>query len=428
MARVAELHVLALSPLPQHTRHLWEHCVASIRSAEDLGCSGPVDIIVDACRAVRADAVTTLSEFALLAVSGAARALGMRHAGENAVRARDKRLMRSTWRDAGVPSPDFRVVSSLDQLRARLDDLHLPVLLKPAWGAGSIGVTVIERCDQAEAAWTTATHALRGAMDAGLGELTDLATPSDFLIEEVIRGSTEGWFEPGSGYGDYLSVEGIVEGGAYHPLCITTRLPTIPPFTELSNLAPCVLSEEKQRRIETVARNAVNALGLDTCGTHTELKLLADGSIQLIESAARLGGVNVAREMDAVFGVDPIELLTRALLGQSVDLPPHMLTEGHGAAGSLSIIATDSAGRPWAGGERIWDSRAVDWHGLLSAGSRIEAVPGLTIPDGSAMPRYGSANGARDYAGLFYLRASDAQTLVRDCYSVLDGLEAALRT
>ena len=72
MARVAELHVLALSPLPQHTRHLWEHCVASIRSAEDLGCSGPVDIIVDACRAVRADAVTTLSEFALLAVSGAA--------------------------------------------------------------------------------------------------------------------------------------------------------------------------------------------------------------------------------------------------------------------------------------------------------------------------------------------------------------------
>src|SRR4051794_34945022 len=68
MARVAELHVLAFSPLPQHTRHLWEHCVASIRSAEDFGCSGPIDAIVDTCRAVRADAVATLSEYALLAV------------------------------------------------------------------------------------------------------------------------------------------------------------------------------------------------------------------------------------------------------------------------------------------------------------------------------------------------------------------------
>ena len=68
------------------------------------------------------------------------------------------------------------------------------------------------------------------------------------------------------------------------------------------------------------------------------------------------------------------------------------------------------------------------WSGLLSAGTSIEVVAGLSIGDGSVMPRYGTANGARDYAGLFFVQARDPHTLVRDSYRVLDGLEVALQT
>ncbi|WP_346137229.1 hypothetical protein [Lentzea roselyniae] len=43
--------------------------------------------------------------FGVLLVAHVADRLGLAGAGPNIVRARDKRLMRETWRDAGVPIP-----------------------------------------------------------------------------------------------------------------------------------------------------------------------------------------------------------------------------------------------------------------------------------------------------------------------------------
>jgi biotin carboxylase len=426
VAEMADVHVLALEPYPLHVEHLWRDKALSVREVHAFGEAQVVDTIVARAREIGATGIMTVSEFCILGVNKAAEILGLRSAGPNLVRSRDKRLMREVWRNAGVPSPNFRPVSSLEELEAALAVLKLPVLLKAAWGAGSLGQVPIYHAGDAETAWKTATGALDAAFASGFRELMVPGSPRDLLVEEIIKGSTGGWYEPDSGYGDYLSVEGMVDGGVYHPLCITARIPTIPPFTELSNLAPCELSEDRQRAIEQVARTAVDALELDTCATHTELKLMADGSISLIESAARPGGVNIARQMATVFGLNPVTMLARALLGQPVEYPERMLTTGNGAAGSVSIIATDSSGRPWAARERMWDSREVDWSQLISPDSTIEVVS--SVPDGTPMPRYGAANGATDYAGLLFLTARDAPTLLRDSYSVLNGLECALKT
>lgn len=127
-------------------------------------------------------------------------------------------------------------------------------------------------------------------------------------------------------------MEGIVADGRYHPLCITGRMPTVAPFTERASLAPAALPESAQRRIEEVSRAAVDALGLDTCATHTEIKLGADGAMWLIETAARFGGVMTTRQVETVFGLDMIGMLVRQLLGRDVAYPERMLTEGEGAA------------------------------------------------------------------------------------------------
>lgn len=425
LAQATDVHLLALSPLPAHTRHLWSQSVVSMRSVDVSGGAAVAEIVATAQR-VGAKAVLALSEFLVVSVAQAAEILGLQGAGPNVVRSRDKRLMRRTWRDTGVPSPRFRAVSSTDDLRDALDQLRLPVLLKAAWGAGSVAQTVISKRTEADRAWATATSALRAASRNRFRDLSERASSVDLLVEEIIEGSTEGWFERGSGYGDYLSIEGIVDHGRYHPLCITTRLPTIPPFTEVSNLAPCVLSEDKQRRIESIARRAVDALGLDTCATHTEMKLQRNGDLCLIESAARFGGVNIVRQIETVFDIKPIQMLARALLGEPVEYPDQMLTAGRAAAASLSIIATDASGQPWRRERPIWNSKAVDWSKLLSAESAIETVIGLSLPDGTPMPISDGADGSLAYAGLFFLKAPDAETLVRDSYSVLNGLESAL--
>ncbi len=182
-----------------------------------------------------------------------------------------------------------------------------------------------------------------------------------------------------------------------------------------------------QRKVESVARGAVDALGLQTCGTHTEIKLMDNGELSVIESAARLGGAMIAGQVEHAFGYEPIGMLVDGLLGLPARFPERMLTDrdAGGAAASLSLIATDAAGVPWAK-DLVWDENLVDWTGMVTAGSRISAVPGATIANGTPMPRYDLSSGILALGGILFLRAANADIFVRDSLAVLNGLESAL--
>ncbi|MFB7665864.1 acetyl-CoA carboxylase biotin carboxylase subunit family protein [Kitasatospora sp. NPDC056138] len=425
MAACGELHVLALASLPTTGEDVWRPCCTGI----DLVTDPPrgealVELIVEHAKAVGADAVLTLSEFAVLAVAHAASRLGLAGAGPGILRARDKRLMRETWAAAQVPIPRFRRVDSVQDLHTALDELTPPLLLKPAWGAGSVAQLVLTSPADAVPAWAEIEPALHAGSRVGMNELYAADTDRHRLVEEIAQGSTEGWYEE-PGYGDYVSVEGIVADGVYHPLSITAKLPTVPSFVEVASTAPCVLPVPLQRRIEDVSRQAVDALGLETCGTHTELKLMADGQLVVIETAARFGGLLTTRQVHEVFGVDPIGMLVRQLLGERVEYPAAMLTDGVRAAASVAVVPTDAAGVPWRTGP-VWNPQAVDWQSLLSPGSTIEPVPAFAMPTGRPTPVFDPSAGSRNWLGVYLLSAADAATLLRDCNAVLDGLEAAL--
>lgn len=429
IAARGDVHLLTVRQPAPHTVGLWAgHCASVIvPPSNEIHGEDLVEYIKQTALRVRADAVMTLSEFALIAVADAARELGLRSSGPNTSLSRDKRLMRATWRQAGVPCPRFRIVSSAADLRAAYAELTPPLLVKSAWGAGAIGQRILSSPDEIETVWKEASQAVADAFDAGAMELRKEDARKDFLAEEIIHGSTKGWWPDDSGYADYLSVEGLVVNGVYHPLCIASRMPTIEPFTELSNVIPCTLPEALQRRIEETARRAVDALGLQTCGTHTEMKLMADGSLWPIESAARFGGVMIAAEIEDAFGLDPVGMLTDALLETTQEFPERMLThrDAREAAGSLALIATDSSGNPWSR-ELTWDPRLVNWSTLVSPHTRIHLVPGLSITAGAPVPPYDLSRGVLGYGGVFYMRNPSADTLVRDMYAVLDGLEERL--
>lgn len=429
IAARGEVHLLAVWPLPEHTAELWRGHCASVIGAWDQNPEGEalVELIVKHAKEVRADAIVTVAEYAILTVSEAAQRLGLRSSGPNTILSRDKRRMREAWHQAGVPCPRFRPVASSADLAAAYQELTPPVLLKYAWGAASVGQRVISSPEEIGPVWSDVREAVAKALNVGFIELQESGAAGHFLAEEIIQGSTRGWWPDDSGYGDYLSVEGIVADGIYHPLCITSRMPTIEPFTELSNLAPCALPENLQRRIESVARSAVDALGLETCATHTEMKLMEDGGLSLIESAARIGGCMIAAQVEEVFGLDMIGMLTDALLGAEVNFPERMLiyADARGAASSLALIGTDSAGTPWSR-ELAWEPSLIDWDKIVSPGTRIEAVPGLTISAGTPVPRYDVSGGALGYGGVFYVRCASVETLLPDSYAVLDNLEAAL--
>jgi biotin carboxylase len=251
------------------------------------------------------------------------------------------------------------------------------VLVKLAYGAGSIGQQIVRGIRELDSAVARLLEATEAARRAGKHEFSEQSGFPQLVAEEIIESTTESWYaEDGYGYGDYLSVEGLVRDGEYFPLAMTGRLRTIEPFTELGNVAPCVLSRDRKEQIVALVRTAIDALGFDNCATHTEMKLMANGGVSFLETAARMGGVAIAKEVDEVFGIDYINLFLDVMLGERAPIPSFEQNPPRCAAASVALIGCDSNGTPWRGA-KTFEPEQVDWR---QRGDRSRSVGGTGQP------------------------------------------------
>ncbi|CAM5408945.1 hypothetical protein SALBM135S_01410 [Streptomyces alboniger] len=425
-AAKAEVHLLALSALPPAVAGPARRLCASVVAPDDAHRSDLVSSIVARAKDVGADAVLTFSEYAVVAVAEACEALGLAGAGGAAALARDKRLMRRTWQRHGLPQPEFRPVATEAELRAAARTLPGPLLLKAAWSAGSTAHRIIRSPHEASAAWSRSRDVMAESAQLGYAELHVAEADADFVVERIVTGTASDWFDE-PGWGDYVSVEGVVADGVFHPVCVSGRMPTVEPFTERAGITPAPLAADAQERVVELARRAVDALGLRDCGTHTEIKLGADGSMWLIETAARFGGAMTVPQIEEVFGLDLVGMLVDHLIGRPVQWPERALTPGQarGAAGSLVVLAVDGRGEAWRD-RRIWDFRAVSADVPLTRGSALSVVAESSLADGSPVPVYDPAAGANTMAALCLLSAADARTVLRDFETLVDALPRVL--
>ncbi|MEU6674137.1 ATP-grasp domain-containing protein [Streptomyces sp. NPDC046925] len=422
----AEVHLLALSALPPTVADSARGLCASIAMPSDAQRADLVSLIVSEAKAVGADAVLTFSEYAVVAVAEACQALGLAGAGSAAALARDKRLMRRTWLEHDLPQPEFRPVTTEADLHAAAGALPGPLLLKAAWSAGSTAHQIIRSPHEASAAWARSREVMAESAQLGYAELHVAEAEADFVVEQIVTGTAAHWFDE-PGWGDYVSVEGVVADGTFHPVCLSGRMPTIEPFTERAGITPALLPQDAQDRIVDLARRAVDALGLRDCGTHTEIKLGADGSMWLIETAARFGGAMTVPQIEEVFGLDLIGMLVDHLLDRPVTWPGHCLTpaQARGAAGSLVVLAVDGDGEAWQD-RRVWDFPVVSGRVPLSPGSELSVVAESSLADGSIVPVYDPAAGANTMAALCLLSATDPRTVLHDFEALVSALPRVL--
>ncbi|APY89951.1 ATP-grasp domain-containing protein [Streptomyces alfalfae] len=422
----AQVHLLALSALPPAVADSAGRLCASVITPGRTHRSDLVSLIVSRARAVGVDAVLTFSEYAVVAVAEACEALGLAGAGGAAALARDKRLMRRTWQRHGLPQPEFRPVATEADLRAAARDLPGPLLLKAAWSAGSTAHQIIRSPHEASAAWARSRDVMAESAQLGYAELHVAEADADFVVERIVTGTAADWFDE-PGWGDYVSVEGVVADGTFHPVCLSGRMPTVEPFTERAGITPALLAQDAQDRIVDLARRAVDALGLRDCGTHTEIKLGADGRMWLIETAARFGGAMTVPQIEEVFGLDLVGMLVDHLLGRPVEWPERALTpaRARGAAGSLVVLAVDGDGEAWPE-RKVWDFPAVAAGVPLSRGSALSVVAESSLADGQVVPVYDPAAGANTMAALCLLSAADARTVLRDFETLVDAIPRVL--
>ena len=246
---------------------------------EELPLKDLLHAVSYAARSRHIDCVVALDEFDLENVAAIREHLRLPGMGLTTVHYfRDKLAMRAKAREAGVLVPDFAHVLNYDDLRAFMNNVPSPWLLKPRAQASGIGMKKIERSDDL---WPW------------LDQLGD--NQSNYLLEQFIPGCVyhvdgvvsekDVVFAEAHGYGTPpLDV-------SHHGGVFTTR--TLP------------RDSADATTLKEIHAKLVEGLGLVRGVTHTEfLRANADQRFYFLEIAARIGGAYISNLVQAATGIN----------------------------------------------------------------------------------------------------------------------------
>lgn len=246
--------------------------------------------ILDVCQDVKIDGICTIaSDVAAPTVAYVANKMDLvGNSYESAVKANNKYLMRNAFMEAGVPCPQFKMVTSAKDAHSM--EWTFPLIVKPTDRSGSLGVTKVLTPEE-----------LAPAVEKALS----VSFKKEAMVEEYIEGRE-------------ISVEFISFNGNHYPLQITDKVTTeAPHFVELEHHQPSSLSPEMFEKIYEITKKALNALGITNGASHSEYKITKEGRIAVMEIGARMGGdfigsdlVNLSTGYDFLKGVIEVALGT----------------------------------------------------------------------------------------------------------------------
>lgn len=332
-----------------------------------------VDAVERLARVEGADFVITSTSDAPVRVAAAvSERLGLPTgiSSESAVCATQKDAMRLRLAEHGVPMPEFRACNTVEDFASALEHFGYDCIAKPADAAASRGVKLITPEDRSTPA----------------GELFELfrgfSRKGTVMVEQRVTGRE-------------VSVEGMTVNGVTTILTITDKLTTEPPyFVELGHSEPSRLSEEAQEAIREVAKRTVEAIGIVTGPSHTEVMLTEDGP-KVIEMAARLGGDFITSKLVPLStGIDLVQGTVAAALGLPFDFTP----KSHCGA-AIRFITADCAGA----------LQAIDVPESVREAEGVEEVE-IYLPLGGSIETPHSSN---DRIGHVVCRGIDADEAVR---------------
>jgi len=190
----------------------------------------------------------------------------------------------------GIPGPDFCGVHTLEEARVAADDIGLPIIVKPADGNASRGVTRVDRMDQ-----------LPSAFDAAQAR----ARCKTVLLESFMEG-------------EEFNVDGLVYNGTYTLGGITAKERSLPPNRfDLGIYMPPRESPAYLQSIADCVRDALAALEFTNGTTHAEVIMSVDGP-RIVEIAGRPGGGRIATDLiHLVYGLDYMADSLRIALGEA---------------------------------------------------------------------------------------------------------------
>lgn len=226
--------------------------------------------VLEICKSEQIDGITTFSlESALPTLVYVAQSMGLvSNTIECVHRTENKYNMRSAFKVAGIPVPQYVMVKSTDELSNY--DFKYPVIVKPVDSGGSQGINKVDCSEQLQSAFFAAR---------------DCSRTHSVIIEEYVDGRE-------------FSVEYLSHNGKHYILQITDKQTSgAPHFIEMSHHQPAAISEELAMRIRTMVEQALTALKIENSASHTEIKLNSRDELFIIEIGARMGGDRITSDL-----------------------------------------------------------------------------------------------------------------------------------
>jgi S-sulfo-L-cysteine synthase (3-phospho-L-serine-dependent) len=267
--------------------------------------------------------ILSSSEYYTHSAAWLAEELELRSFGADAIRnCRNKHLQRATLSAAGLACPQFSHVSTAEQLAAVAAGATLPVVLKPCFGSGSVGVklclSVAELLEHG------------GRLLAHTQNERGLSHPVELLVEQYVEG-------------DEFSIE-VLAGSV---VGITKKhLGELPHFVERGHDFPASLPERQASALEQTALASVLALGLSTGPAHVEARWW-NGQPIIIEVNPRLAGGYIPEIVRRATGRDLLDDVIRLATGAHVQpwARPHRVASIRFGLASAAGVVADVVGR-----------------------------------------------------------------------------------
>ncbi|MER8509981.1 acetyl-CoA carboxylase biotin carboxylase subunit family protein [Mesorhizobium sp. M0894] len=231
----------------------------------------------------------------------------------------DKFTQRQLLAEAGVPVPAYRLAENATDVDSAAAEIGLPVILKPAVGAGSRGVRL---CSDANEMTQHTTYLLGG-------KHIWRCSPK-ILVEEFAQGPQYNLEVMGN------EVIGVAAAD-YGP----------PHFVCREHIYPAPLTADECERITDVSLRCLRALGLGWGPANIELRWTKRGPV-IIEINPRLAGSPVPQLVQLAYDVDLVTEHIKLVIGDEWDLRKR---RSHTAAARYLIPDCDGT-LDWINGDR----------------------------------------------------------------------------
>jgi len=244
------------------------------------------------------DGLLCLLDIRLVIAAKLANRLGLHYLNiDSAKLLRDKFNVRSQLKATGISQPEFRLGSTNDEIKIAIQDIGLPVLIKPCDGYGSQNILTLETETDLELARDSLDNLLPMTTDYGLG----VSSNDRLLIEQYMQGV-------------FIGCDTFTLNGRHQLLGINEKLMFSAPSFAIKG--GCFLPNKGDwPELQTYVFSLLDAVGFDMGAAHIEIMLTSDGP-RLVEINPRLVGAKIARLMSFSLNCSVHEALIDLHLGK----------------------------------------------------------------------------------------------------------------